>query len=117
MSNSLALAVRGRSSDGISQPRVISDHPSSPFISEIEHCREKRFRQKLYGFEGDIRWYHWFDLEELLYGHMKVIFNFLNRTYYFSLHILLFFSSGAFSPAVWSLCRVLVCHGERVGGI
>ncbi|EZA62079.1 hypothetical protein X777_06195 [Ooceraea biroi] len=44
--------------------------------------------QKLYGFEGDIRWYHWFDLEELLDGHMKVIFNFLNRTYYFSLHIL-----------------------------
>src|SRR5258705_13993025 len=76
-----------------------SDHPSSPFISEIEHCREKCFRQKLYGFEGDIRWYHWFDLEELLDGHMKVIFNFLNRTYYFSLHILLFFSSGAFSPA------------------
>src|SRR5258705_11528807 len=82
MSNSLALAVRGRSSDGISQPRVISDHPSSPFISEIEHCREKRYRQKLYGFEGDIRWYYWFDLEELLDGHMKVIFNFLNRTYY-----------------------------------
>src|SRR5258705_12331476 len=96
MSNSLALAVRGRSSDGISQPKVISDHPYSPFISEIEHCREKRFRQKLYGFEGDIRWYHWFDLEELLDGHMKVIFNFLNRTYYFSLHILLFSHQGLF---------------------
>src|SRR5258705_13090895 len=53
-----------------------SDHPSSPFISEIEHCREKCYRQKLYGFEGDIRWYHWFDLEELLDGHMKVIFIF-----------------------------------------
>ncbi|EZA61477.1 hypothetical protein X777_07810 [Ooceraea biroi] len=47
------------------------NHPYSPFISEIGHFGEKCFRQKLYGFEGDIRWYHWFDLEELLDGHMK----------------------------------------------
>src|SRR5258705_12110691 len=87
MSNSLSLAVRGRSSDGISQPRVISDHPYSPFISEIEHCREKRFRQKLYGFEGDIRWYHWFDLEDIHLLDETVISTMLYCQYKISVQI------------------------------
>jgi len=55
-------------------------------ISQKQPSKQKCFRQKLYGFKGDIRWYHWFDLEELFEGHMKVTFNFLNGTYYLSLH-------------------------------
>jgi len=49
---------------------------------------KKCFGQKLYGFEGAIRWYHWFDLEQSFEGHIKVTLNFLNGTYYLSLHIL-----------------------------
>jgi len=48
----------------------------------------KCFKQKLYGFEGNITWYYWFDLEELFEGHVKVTFNFLNRIPYILLHIL-----------------------------
>jgi len=29
----------------------------------LEHFREKCFRQKFGDFEGDIRWYYWFDFE------------------------------------------------------
>jgi len=32
------------------------------YISETKQFREKCFRQKLYGFKGDIRWCHWFHL-------------------------------------------------------
>jgi len=61
---------------------------STPNISLIFDFREKWFRHVLYGFEGAIRWYYWFDLKELFEGHMKITFNFLNGTYYLSLHIL-----------------------------
>jgi len=40
----------------------VLDHPYTPFLSKTKHFREKRFQQKLYGFEGNIRWCHWFDL-------------------------------------------------------
>jgi len=58
------------------------------------HFRKKCFRQKLYGLKGAIRWCHWFDLGELFEGHMKFTFNFLNRTYYLSLHILVAYLEG-----------------------
>jgi len=66
----------------------VLDHPYTPFLSKTKHFREKRFRQKLYGFEGAIRWYHWFDLEESFEGHVKVTSIFLNGTPYIFLHIL-----------------------------
>ena len=56
--------------------------------SKTKSEREKCFRQNLFGFEGAIRWYHWFDLEELFEGHMKVPSIFLNGIPYFLLHIL-----------------------------
>jgi len=51
-------------------------------ISQTVHFRKKCFRQKLFGFEGAIRRYHWFDLEESFEGH----FNFLkwNTLYIFA---------------------------------
>jgi len=49
---------------------------------------KKCFGQKLCGFEGAIRWYHWFDLEESFEGHVKVTSIFLNGTPYIFLHIL-----------------------------
>jgi len=58
--------------------------PVHPFFSKTKHFREKRFRQKLFGFEGAIRWYHWFDLEESFEGHL----NFFKWHPYFLLHIL-----------------------------
>jgi len=66
----------------------VLDHPYTPFLSKTKHFREKRFRQKLYGFEGAIRWYHWFDIEESFEGHVKVTSIFLNGTPYIFLHIL-----------------------------
>jgi len=36
----------------------VADHPYQPNISKTERDRQKYFRQKLYGFEGDIRWCH-----------------------------------------------------------
>jgi len=66
----------------------VLDHPYTPFLSKIKHFREKRFRQKLYGFEGAIRWYHWFDLEVSFEGHVKVTSIFLNGTPYIFLQIL-----------------------------
>jgi len=33
----------------------VLNHPYTPFLSKTKHFREKRFRQKLYGFEGAIR--------------------------------------------------------------
>jgi len=46
-------------------------NPSSR-ISRNPSPGEKNFRQKLFGFEGAIRWYHWFDLEESFEGYVKV---------------------------------------------
>jgi len=66
----------------------VLDHPYTPFLSKTKHFREKRFRQKFYGFEGNIRWFHWFDLEESFEGHVKVTSIFLNGTHYIFLHIL-----------------------------
>jgi len=57
-------------------------------ISQTVHSRKKCFRQKLFGFEGAIRWYHWFDLEESFEGHVKVTSIFLNGTPYIFLQIL-----------------------------
>jgi len=42
----------------------------------------------MYGFEGTIRWYHWFDLEESFEGQVKVNSIFLNGTPYIFLQIL-----------------------------
>jgi len=51
-------------------------------ISQTVHFGKKCFRQKLFGFEGAIRRYHWFDLEESFEGH----FNFFkwNTLYIFA---------------------------------
>ncbi|EFN68075.1 hypothetical protein EAG_01288 [Camponotus floridanus] len=58
--------------EGCAVPRpIMSRHARDPGASK--RC----FRQKLYDFEGDIRWYHRFDLKELFEGHIKVTFNFL----------------------------------------
>jgi len=66
----------------------VLDHPYTPFLSKTKHFREKRSRQKLYGFEGVIRWYHWFYLKESFECHVKVTSIFLNGTPYIFLHIL-----------------------------
>jgi len=53
--------------------------------------RWKCFKQKLvlwYGFKGAIKWCHWFYLEKSFEDHVKVTFNFLNRTPNFLLLIL-----------------------------
>jgi len=60
--------------------------PEQLNISQTVHFRKKCFRQKLFGFEGAIRWYHWFDLEESFEGHVKVTSIFLNGTPYIFLH-------------------------------
>jgi len=57
-------------------------------ISIRKSFTRKCFRQKLYSFEGNITWYHWFDLEKSPEGHVKVNSNFLNGTPYILLHIL-----------------------------
>jgi len=57
-------------------------------ISQTVHFRKKCFRQKLFGFEGAIRRYHWVDLEESFEGHVKVTSIFLNGTPYIVLQIL-----------------------------
>ncbi|EFN60776.1 hypothetical protein EAG_02247 [Camponotus floridanus] len=49
---------------------------------------KKLFRQKLYGFKGDILWCHQFNLEEQPEGHVKVSSNFINGIPYMLLHIL-----------------------------
>jgi len=49
---------------------------------------EKNVSDQVYGFEGAIRWYHWFVLEESFEGYVKVTSIFLNATPYFLLHIL-----------------------------
>ena len=49
---------------------------------------EKWFRQKFYGFEGAIRWYHWFDTDESFEGYVMITSIFLNCNPYFLLHIL-----------------------------
>src|SRR5580765_5319599 len=66
----------------------VPDHAYTPFLSKTKHFRKKRFRQKLYGFEGAIRGYHWFDLKESPEGHVMVTSNFLNGTPHILLHIL-----------------------------
>jgi len=63
-------------------------------ISIRKSFTRKCFRQTLYGFEGDITWYHWFDLEALFEDHMKVTFNFLNGTLNFLLHIFIAYLEG-----------------------
>jgi len=57
-------------------------------ISQTVHFRKKCFRQKLFGFEGAIRRYHWFDLEESFEGHVKITSIFLNGIPYIFLQIL-----------------------------
>jgi len=36
------------------------------YISETKHFTEQYFIQKLFDFEEDIRWYHWFDLSYMI---------------------------------------------------
>jgi len=69
---------------------TILKHP----VEYLENqARERKiFQIKVVWFRRDlrrdIRWYHWFDLEELFESHMKVTSMFLNGIPYFSLHIL-----------------------------
>jgi len=62
-------------------------------ISQTVHFRKKCFRQKLFGFEGAIRRYHWLDLEESFEGHVKVTSIFFNGTPYIFLQILVAFQN------------------------
>jgi len=61
--------------------------PEQLNISQTVHLKKKCFRQKLFGFEGDIRWYHWFDLEESFEGHVKVTNFFKWNTLYIFAHL------------------------------
>jgi len=60
--------------------------PKQLNISQTVHFRKKCFRQKLFDFEGAIRRYHWFDLEESFEGHVKVNSFFKWNTLYIFSH-------------------------------